>query len=100
MPTALKLRNTDNGNCRVYYTSDDKRLYCFQESFRGRFELLVCSRDGEPSHTVCHISVPLDKLPAEECSTSKAFVAWYVGLQQQAIADGEAMKNAPEPNGE
>lgn len=83
MTTALKLVNTDNGNCRVYYKSEAKRLFCFQESSRGRFELLVCSRDGEPSHPVAHSSVQLDKLPAEECSTSKAFVTWYTSLQQK-----------------
>ena len=101
MRTALKLRNTDTGFARIYYVSENNRLYCFQESmFRGCFELLICSPDGEPSHTVSHSGVPLDKLPSEESSLTKAFVAWYVGLQQKAMADGEAMKNAAEPNGE
>lgn len=41
--------DADNGNCRVYYKSA-KALYCWQLASRDAFELLVCSRDGEPSH--------------------------------------------------
>ena len=46
----LKYHSADNGNCRVYYKALN-RLYCWQITNRdGDFELLVCSRDGEPSH--------------------------------------------------
>lgn len=78
MQKPIKFHRTDNGNCRVYYRDEARRLVCFQESFRGRFELLACSSDGEPSHPIAHEAVTLDKLPADDCATSRAFIAWWV----------------------
>lgn len=53
--TSLNLRyhSADNGFCRVYYKANS-RLYCWQITdyrypLAERFELLTCSRDGEPS---------------------------------------------------
>jgi len=77
MQKPMKLQRTENGNCRVYYRDDARRLVCFQETFRGRFELLACSSDGEPSHPIAHEDVVLDKLPADDCATSRAFIAWW-----------------------
>lgn len=54
----LKYHSTDNGNCCVYYkdtNKENKTLYCMQLETRRPhtlFNLLVCSRDGEPSHKV------------------------------------------------
>lgn len=44
----FKYHSADNGNCRVYYKAN-KRLYCWQLVTKDAFELLSCSRDGEPS---------------------------------------------------
>lgn len=51
MAINLKFHSNDNDNCRVYYTDARGRLYCFQIlDYRAKtFELLTCSRDGEPS---------------------------------------------------
>lgn len=50
----LTYRECDNGNCRVYYTHEN-RLFCWQSYSRkplDAFRFYVCSRDGEPSHEV------------------------------------------------
>jgi len=49
-PLSLRYLSSDNGNCRVYYKSKAGRLYCWQlrSIVQGDFELLTCSRDGEP----------------------------------------------------
>lgn len=44
----FKYHSADNGNCRVYYKANS-RLYCMQLASRDEFEMLSCSRDGEPS---------------------------------------------------
>ena len=46
----LSYMHADNGNCRVYYRGSNKRLYCWQlaDHRTGKFELLSCSKDGEP----------------------------------------------------
>ena len=48
----FKYHSTDNGNCRVYYKDPRKRLHCLQLTDRDVFEMLACSRDGEPSHRI------------------------------------------------
>jgi len=45
----LKFKEYDRGNVRAYFTHD-KQLFCIQPNYT--VELLVCSRDGEPSHQV------------------------------------------------
>lgn len=52
-PQTPKFRymHADNGNCRVYYRGTHTGgLYCWQvtESAGNNFELLTCSKDGEP----------------------------------------------------
>ena len=54
----LQYHSTNNGHCIVYYKDTDKlnrTLYGMQlETKRPaiKFNLLVCSKDGEPSHRV------------------------------------------------
>ena len=55
----LKYHSTNNGHCIVYYTDENRTmnrtLYGMQlETTRPaiKFNLLVCSKDGEPSHRV------------------------------------------------
>jgi hypothetical protein len=47
----MKLSHVEPGYCRVYF-KQNRTLYCFQEGTHGQFSLYICSRDGEPSHTV------------------------------------------------
>ncbi len=52
----LRYYYTDNGFCRVYYRDtnpENKTLYAMQIASlhpAPTFSLMVCSRDGEPSH--------------------------------------------------
>lgn len=50
----LKLHShpEDNGNCRVYYKTASRNLYCWQLEGPQQFKFYRCSRDGEPSHEV------------------------------------------------
>ncbi len=43
----LKFKRYDRGFVRAYFTHG-KQLYCIQPNWT--VELLICSRDGEPSH--------------------------------------------------
>jgi len=43
----VKFKMDDPGNCRVYYMSEAKRLYCLMDE-----EWYYCSRDGEPESTI------------------------------------------------
>ena len=47
----LKFKSYDSGFVRCYFKSS-KGLYCVQAGYNYLPELLVCSRDGEPSHPV------------------------------------------------
>lgn len=59
----------DSGNCRTYYhIKGDKlrppKLYC---RYDNTDEMLVCSRDGEPSHSIGNTAyVRNDRDPATE----------------------------------
>lgn len=54
----FKFVRNDPGFVRTYYRGrDDGVLYCIQACSHGseyppRYEFMVCTRDGEPSHTV------------------------------------------------
>lgn len=47
----LKFKSYDNGFVRAYF-KHEKTLYCVQPGLYYLPELLICSRDGEPSHPV------------------------------------------------
>lgn len=47
----LKFRNYDSGFVRCYFKHSTK-LYCIQAGYNYLPELLVCTRDGEPSRLV------------------------------------------------
>lgn len=49
---SLTYRSSDNGHCCVYYTGQNGGLYCYQLVHAGKFQLLTCSRDGEPEAPV------------------------------------------------
>lgn len=76
MKLSIASPGTDNGNCRVYYRDDAKRILCFQEESRGKFKLYRCTRDGEPSHDIMHTFVEVDALPTDDSSTAREFIAW------------------------
>lgn len=72
----LTFAETDNGNCRVYY-KEGRKLRCFQEDQRDKFTLYICSSDGEPEYEALPKSFQIDRLPGDDCSTSKAFRSWF-----------------------
>jgi hypothetical protein len=59
----LKYKGADNGNCCVYYTSN-RKLYCWQKVRKGEFELLICSKDGEPDCPVRQ-DIPITTEPVQ-----------------------------------
>lgn len=76
MPNHLVYRGTDNGLCRIYYRRN-KALICFQLQSPGRFQRLLCTRDGEPCHvTDIGEGLPLDRIPPPDCDIAREFITW------------------------
>ncbi len=73
----LKFKMVDSGNCRVYYTDPKKRLLCFQLASRKKFELLYCTGDGEPSHTIDHLNKVVLDFPLSEPGIAADFIEWW-----------------------
>ena len=68
---ALKYHSTNNGFCRAYYrdaNKENKTLYCLQsDSNRTKdYMLYVCSKDGEPSHSVPILNCTFDRARGNE----------------------------------
>lgn len=74
----INLTRIDNDNCRVYYRDAENRLFCYQQSTRGSYELFVCSRDGEPSHAIDQQAHKIDVFPSTKCATAIGFQSWYL----------------------
>ncbi|WP_162892752.1 hypothetical protein [Pseudomonas savastanoi] len=74
---ALKFKMVDSGNCRVYYTDPNKRLLCFQLASRKKFELLYCTQEGEPSHTIDHLNKVVLDFPLSEPGIAADFIEWW-----------------------
>ncbi len=74
---ALKFKMVDSGNCRVYYTDPNKRLLCFQLANRKTFELLYCTGEGEPSHTIEHLNKDVLDFPDSEPGIAADFIEWW-----------------------
>ncbi len=72
----MNYHSTENGFCRVYYRGENKRLLCYQESFRGQFELFTCSKDGEPNHGIDPAPVHRDELPPTTTDTGCGLITW------------------------
>jgi hypothetical protein len=68
----LKLKQVDNDNCRVYFTSPGERLYCFQLETRGEFAMFECTDEGEP---FCHVDMSKFEPPFVEGENSKIRIA-------------------------
>lgn len=71
---------TDPGYCRVYYKAGDQ-LYCFQECGGGAFELMGCTKDGEPIGPKGQ-PIKLDYLPG------KAYPEFDLWAEAQGIPNG------------
>lgn len=55
VPVVLTLDDVSRDNCRIYYRSATRALYCIQDDTcfgRPAFKFYRCSQDGEPSHEV------------------------------------------------
>lgn len=82
----LKYEQTDNGYCRIYYRQQ-KSIFCFQLASRDNFEMLICSRDGEPSHPVDMTRYVIDRLPPLDEKIAHDFVQFLQsrGLTQSIV---------------
>lgn len=61
----LVFQSYDNGFVRAYF-KHDKTLYCVQPGHDYLPELMVCSKDGEPSHQVENaVSYTLTNMPPD-----------------------------------
>jgi hypothetical protein len=81
---ALKFKMVDSGNCRVYYTDPNKRLLCFQLASRKSFELLYCTDEGEPSHTIEHLNKDVLDFPQSEPGIAADFIEWWEQVKNTA----------------
>lgn len=72
-----RLVEADNGNCRVYYRGESRRLMCFLEERHGEFAPHTCSRDGEPDSPFRDgWKGQIDRLPDPDCKVAIKFSAW------------------------
>ncbi|NMY12441.1 hypothetical protein HBO38_29120 [Pseudomonas veronii] len=74
---ALMFKMVDSDNCRVYYMDPNKRLLCFQLTSRKDFELLYCTQEGEPSHTIDHFNKDVIDFPVGEPGIAADFIEWW-----------------------
>jgi len=86
MDEVARFDSEDNGSCRVYYKRAGK-LYCWQiENYRQKtFSLLICTRDGEPSHAITGSVEPWRVLCPGETLIGRELNAWLAlcpGTQQ------------------
>lgn len=52
----MKFLREDNGNCRVYYTTPARLIYCWQNEGRQGWHFYRCSRNGEPDYPVLSVN--------------------------------------------
>lgn len=81
----LTYSREDNDNCRVYFRSEARGLYCFQLAKRDAFELFECTRDGEPLAPINmdKIEVKLKNTAPGETRTGVEFLEWHEALTAQ-----------------
>jgi hypothetical protein len=84
----MKLLRVENGLCRAYYRDGD-RLLCYQEAVRGKYDLFLCTKDGEPSHPIVLHQVPESEVPTGSDYTSTHLAEW---LKQQGLIDYEGAR--------
>lgn len=82
---SLTYSREDNDNCRVYFRSEARGLYCFQLATRDTFELFECTRDGEPLAPINldKIDVTLKSTAPGETRTGEEFLEWYEAMTAQ-----------------
>ena len=81
----LTYSREDNDNCRVYFRSEARGLYCFQLATHDAFELFECTRDGEPLAPINtdKIEVFLKSTAPGDTSTGREFLAWHEAMTTQ-----------------
>ena len=84
---ALKFKTVDSGYCRIYYTDPNKRLLCFQLASRKNFELLYCTQEGEPSHTIDHLNKDVIDFPVSEPGIAADFIEWWGRVNNPALTE-------------
>ena len=83
--STLLLLEEDNGFCRVYYREikeNSKRLLCYQLVMANEFELLECTKEGEPSHTIPYEEyIHITPFPAGYTAIGQELKEWLSGLK-------------------
>lgn len=64
----MKFKKVDRGFARVYFTND-RKLYCIQEDFKGLYNFYSCTRDGEPEYTTEIEDETFDLIPDDKVET-------------------------------
>jgi hypothetical protein len=81
----LKFLREDNDNCRVYFCSDKRELFCYQLEKRDEFKLFACTRDGEPlaSINLDEVDVTLLSGTPGETRIGREFIEWNEAMTAQ-----------------
>lgn len=82
---ALSFLEEDNDNCRVYFRSETRELYCYQLERRNEFKLFECTRDGEPlaSIDLNKVEITLQSTAPGEARIGQEFLDWYEAMTAQ-----------------
>lgn len=82
---SLSYLEEDNGNCRVYFRSEARGLYCYQLERRGEFKLFQCTSDGEPLASIdpSEVEVMLKSTAPGEVKIGKEFLEWHEAMTAQ-----------------
>jgi len=81
----LSYLEEDNDNCRVYFRSEARGLYCYQLERRGDFKLFQCTRDGEPLAAIDpgEVNVILKSSAPGEVKIGQEFLLWHEAITAQ-----------------
>ena len=81
----LSFVEEDNDNCRVYFRSESRALYCYQLERRDEFKLFECTRDGEPLASIDpdKVEVTLKSTAPGEVRIGKEFLEWREAMTAQ-----------------
>jgi hypothetical protein len=81
----LSYLEEDNSNCRVYFRSATRGLYCYQLESRGEFKLFECTRDGEPLASIdpSQVDITLKSTAPGEVKIGQEFLEWHEAMTDQ-----------------
>jgi hypothetical protein len=81
----LSYLREDNDNCRVYFRSVTRGLYCYQLETRDEFKLFECTKDGEPLAPINldKVEVKLNSTAPGDARIGKEFLEWHEAMTVQ-----------------